>query len=354
MPGKRATRKHNKKTTNIFNINVDTDFRDKNVKTAENQYVANLLENKDVFDFACKILFLTIQHCKKVGLSKDFILGVIKSWIVGDILVKLGYTEQDANTVCNITTLKEFTSWNRENKITICQLMSAYYKFETSNLFLQKCIEYDNDLKMKFMETIRDYFKIPKSMDYSELKDTIIEKSNGYWFYLWVVTFLQSSKSNLLHRRSDSDDEYVRMWIKDIDYKQVSDTSKFKLHKLTKNDVKYNQLQNYSEKTLVIGKTYQRPRLDGIWINIMKKYKKEVISGPSGSACMSFQNIFEVSKIMPKTNKNKILLLLCCVADMSIYYHSISEIIQTYVKESGLPDYSLDMDDVQYLEKLKF
>jgi len=347
------TIKNKRTTTNAFDITTNTDFRSKDVKEKEDQYISMLLHNNELYNFACKILFLIINHCKVIGLSKIFVTNILSSSKLKGIILKMGYTLEDASTLYNIQSLKEFILWNKERNVAFLQIMSAFYKFQRDNEFVKKCIEHDKALMGKFMNTVCKYFKLPTSLTYSELTRQIIEKSYGQWFYLWVITFLQSSKINLMHRHADTDGDYIRIWASDVEFGNKSNTSKYKLHTVTRKNIKFNQLKEYPEKTLVLGKTYMRPRLNGVWFNLMKKYKKEVIAGPSSSAILGYQIIFDISKIIPKTEKNKVLLLLCMIADYSIYYHSMSEVLQTYVSEAELPSYTIDMNDVEYLKTIQ-
>ena len=40
------------------------------------------------------------------------------------------------------------------------------------------------------------------------------------------------------------------------------------------------------------------------------------------------------------------------IADYSIYYHSMSEVLQTYVSEAELSPYTINMNDLQYVKML--
>ena len=283
------TRK-NRNNSNAFNITTDTDFRSKDIKDKEVQYISMLLHDNELYNFACKILFLMINHSKVIGLQKSFITNILSSSKIKGIIVKMGYHKEDASTLYNIRSLKEFIRWNKERNVAVLQIMSAFYKFQRDNEFVKKCIEYDKVLMGNFMNTVCTYFKLPTSITYSELTHQIIEKSYGQWFYLWVITFLQSSKINLMHRRSDVDGDYVRIWASDVEFDNKSNTSKYALQTVTRKNIKFNQLKGYPEKTLVLGKTYMRPRLNGVWFNLMKKYKMEVIAGPSSSAILDISN----------------------------------------------------------------
>ena len=348
----RSNKKPIQSTRDVFNITGNTDFRSSTVKAEEDKCIYSLLHNKQLYNFACNLLFLIIKHSKVIGLPKLHVTNILSYDKLKEITLKMGYSADDSSYLYDLESLKDFIVWNLEKNIPLLQIMGAFYKFQRDNEFVKKCIEYDKDLMKHFMDTVCKYFKLPSSITYSELKHQIIEKSYGHWFYLWVITFLQSSKINLMHRRADVDGDYIRIWASDVEFGNKANTSKYKLHKLTRKNIKFNQLKNYPEKTLVLGKTYMKPRLNGVWFNLMKKYKKEVIAGPSSSAILGYQIIFDISKIIPKTKKNKVLLLFCMVADYSIYYHSISEVLQTFVSEANLPPYNLKMNDLHYLKSL--
>ncbi len=336
-----------------FHTGKNKDFRNELEKRREDNFVSKLLTDEKLYSFASSILYKIIQHSKKIGFSKKEVSNIVVYYNVGNIIIKLGYTPKQSIEIYDFINENNFLKWNKENNISLLQIMSAFYKFQVSNDFVRLCIEYDKELKNKFMITVYNFFKIPTSMNYEELKTSIINKSYGKWFYLWVITFLQSSKNNLLHRHSDSDAEYVRYWNTKIEFEKDS-IKKYKTYTLKKRNIKYKQLPNiyYPNKTIVRGNTFMVPRENSIWFNIMRKYKKEIIAGPSSSAILCHQLIFEITKILSPTLKNKILLLLCIIADYSQYYHSISEVLQTFTEEANLPKYTLNYNDIDYLTKL--
>ena len=78
-----------------------------------------------------------------------------------------------------------------------------------------------------------------------------------------------------------------------------------------------------------------------------------MIAGPSGSTVFIYQNVFDISKILPKNEDNEIMLLMAILADYTGFYHSTTEILQVYSEESKFtPKYTLDMDDVEYIRGL--
>jgi hypothetical protein len=339
----------NRRVIDAFHTGVKTDFRSVTDKDKEMALVCGLLNNKRLYVFVCTVLFKLIQHAKKVGLSDPDIVSVIKSYKVGAVILKLGYTVTEATELISVADVGAFIQWNMEHSIPFMQVMGASYKFQTSNEFVKLCIDADAELQATFMGTVQTYFKISAALPYQELQTEIINKSYGFWFYLWVVTFLMSDTKNMMHRNVISDPDYIRMWDKSIEFGSGDDVSKYKTVTLTAADCKYDQLRNFEEKSLVIGSTFMVPRQNGIWFNLMRHYKKEVIAGPSSSSVLSYQIIFDITKIMAPTAENKILLLLCILCHYSMYYHSISEVLQSYTVDAQLPTYTLDMNDIEYI-----
>lgn len=339
----------NKSVTNAFNIGTKKDYREETDKNKEKAFICELLGNKRLYVFGCTILFLIIQHGKKIGFSYDDIASVIEAYNVGKIILKLGYSKKQANEIIGIANLGEFIAYNESNHISFMQLMGAFYRFQSNNIFVKLCIDNDIALQTDFMNAVRTYFKLPGTMEYDKYKVEIIDKSYGFWFYLWVVTFLMSEKKNFMHRSVVNDPDYIRLWDKSVEFSAKRNESKYKSAIIHKDDCKYAQLDNFEDKSLVIGNTFMVPRENGIWFNQMRYYKKEIIAGPSSSAVLTYQIIFDISKILEPTDENKIMLLLCILCHYSEYYHSFSEILQTYTVDASLIEYTLDMNDLDYI-----
>lgn len=343
----------NKSVANAFHKGTQKDFRDPEGKEKEKEFLCKLLTSERLYTFACTLLYKMIQHAKKVGFSDDDIVFILKSYTIGEkVLLKLGYTVEQAKELLLVSDVVEFQSWNKAHDIPLMQLMGAFYKFQTSNPFVKLCIDADEALQKQFMSSVQTYFKIPQTLSYADFKTSIVEKSYGYWFYLWVITFLQSNIKNLMHRNSISDPDYIRMWDKSIEFSSGSNVSKYKLAELPPSDCKYDQLRHFDQKTLVIGSTFMVPRENGIWFNLMRLYKKEVIAGPSSSSVLSYQIIFDITKILEPTQENKILLLLCILCHYSEHYHSFSEILQSYTVDAQFKEYTMDMNDLEYIHQI--
>jgi hypothetical protein len=342
----------NRTVQNAFHKGNRKDYREPEEKEKERAFICRLLNNDSVYIFACTILHRMIQHAKKVKFSDDDIKSVIKVYKIGKTILKFGYTEEQANAILGIINIDEFVGWNKSNSIPLMQIMGAFYRFQTHNLFVKLCIDDDVSLQTAFMNTIRLYFKLPSSMNYDTFKTEFIEKSYGYWFYLWVITYLQSEKKNLMHRNAISDPDYIRMWDKSVEFSSGANISKYKTATINDFDCKYEQLKNFEEKTIIIGNTFMVPRENGLWFNLMRHYKKEIIAGPSSSSVLSYQIIFDITKILEPTLHNKVMLLLAILCHYSEYYHSFSEVLQSYTVDAELEEYTLDMNDMEYIHRV--
>lgn len=329
-----------------------TDFRTKLNKINEEKLIEKLINNDRLYIFIAKIIFKIVTYAKQVGMKKEDIQKNLSIFIIKDTIVKVGYQRKNTYTLINIDSLESFISFNKENGITLIQLMGSFYKFCTDNQFVKLCIDNNKELQIKFMKTIYTYFKIPSFVSYDQFQANIINKSYGKWFYLWTLTYLTSNKQNLFHRHVNEDPDYVR--IQDLSKRTTRRTpvTTFKRNQITRRSLKYSQFEKLKEKTIVRGNTFVFPKKNGIWINIMKKYKKQVIAGPSGSAVLTYQLLFDITKVISPTYTNKIMLLLAIITEYYQYYHSISEVLFTYSTEAKLPTYTLDMNDLEYLNAL--
>lgn len=336
---------------------MSLNFRPETSKTAENTLVCSLLESKSLYLFACTVLFKILQKAKRVGMKKKTLISILTANIEkrseNKFLQKPGYDCTAHPSLCSklldTSTYKEFVALNTQHSISFLTLMGAFYKFQDNNEFAKLCIDYDTALQKKFMITMQDYFSLPPTMSYSTLT-SIIDTSEGYWFYLFVLTYMSSTKKNFVRHNILNVSEYIRTRVVPTKGTRRRYVSRSLQRTLT---CKRRQLNTYPATKVIRGNSYQKPTKNGIWTNLMKYYKKEAIAGPSGSSINTYQIVFQIAKVLPETKTNKINLLLCILADYYSYYHSFSEVLQEYVSEAGLPHYDLSMNDVEYIKRVQ-
>jgi len=330
--------------------NCNYDFREN--KTEEDIYISELLADEELFIFASTLIFNYLQKCKDVGFSKKDTIDTIKVWYFNIIVIKMGYNcdNYDCNTLIDITNLEEFIQENKRLGLSLSDIMGALYKFQTNNDFTLKCIEKDSKLKKLFVNNVKEYFCLDKEETFETIKKTV-DESSGYWFYLWVITFVGNKNRNLLHNNLINDEDYIRKWNKNIEFSGSLNMDKYKTRILETDDVKYNEMKNYDYKNIMLGCTYFTIKTDTFWFNNMKKYKKQVIAGPSSSSVLTYQMIFKIAKIIPETDVNKFLLLKCILVHYYDFFHSISEVLQEYTVDSEFNDYNLSMNDIEYMRE---
>jgi len=76
---------------------------------------------------------------------------------------------------------------------------------------------------------------------------------------------------------------------------------------------------------------YKRPNPGSLFYEKMKNCEKQMISGPSSSVISAYKFIFNITKILPKTEDNIKRLILSLIYDYYDIHHSIPEILLTIV-----------------------
>lgn len=343
---------------------MNSDFRTKQNKIKENEFVCNLRSNKILYMYANKILFGYINIALENGLSKKYISDIIKIEILSNkkkssvrryeriktpkytnkkpLIVKNGYDCDDynCNEIFKFKTYKELAVYNYKHDISILQITSSYYKFQTDNVFFTTIYKKDPILKKKIVDTFNQHFFT--NYNFNEI-DKIVTKSEGHWFYTWLLVFLGSPNHNLMHRNSNEDKDYIRRWVYDITEKDFNKISQKNLV-CSKNMYKHNY-------DVMKGDSYMKPVHNGIFWNVMKNHNKEIIAGFSSSCVLCYNSIFNVTRILRPTNKNKVMLMCLIVLDYYQVFHSLSEILGFYSIEAKFNDYKLSDNDVNYIKK---
>jgi hypothetical protein len=350
-----------KNKVDAFNILKNTDFRTRETKLKEDLYISRLLNKPELYRYSNFLLYSIIKKAKLVKLDYSIIKKIINSWILETlddkkIIGKVGYKcdhENNCEYIINIDNFNDFLKYNIEHNISFLQIMGALYKFQIENKFLKLCMDNDKSLQKKFKKAMNTYFSVPLHTKYADIC-SIIDNSYGYWFYSWVITFMSSNVKNIVHHGLINDEDYVRKWNKNLEFNKNTSSNEYKFIDIEKSlKVKKNNLTNYNEKYIMLGNTYTVPRENGVWFNLMKTYKKQVIAGPSSSSVLTYQIVFNICKLLPQTKQNKIYLLYCILADYYQYYHSISEVLQEYTVDAKFKKYTLNMDDIKYINSIK-
>jgi hypothetical protein len=343
---------------------MNKDFRKEPNKIKENEFICKLRKNKMLYEYANKILFGYITSALKNGLSKNDIIDIIEIEIVSNksnknkskkntginsakytrktpIIFKNGYDceNYDCNILFDFKNYKQLLEYNLKHNISIMQITSSYYKFQINNTYFTSIYKKDPVLKKKIVNTFNQYFLT--NYNFNEIDD-IQKKSEGHWFYTWLLVFLNSPKKNLMHRNSSVDKDYVRKWVTDITMKDIVKTPQKKLTCIENMyDYKYD---------IVRGDTYMKPVENGIFWNVMKKNNKEITAGFSSSSVLFYNAIFNITHILKATNKNKVIVLCLILLDYYESFHSMSEVLSFYSIEAGFDDYKLHNNDVNYVK----
>jgi hypothetical protein len=336
---------------------MDSDFRVSAVRKAEDAFICRLLDSDKLYSYACTLLFKSIQKAKAVGLSNQHIQHIMEQQIVktkfSTILDKPGLdcSTDTCSKLLKLDTYEAFRTVCTEANLTFTTLMGAFYKFDADNLFTLRCLEHDPALKAQFLKTCQTYFSLPSSVSFNQLK-RIVGHTKGKWFYLFVMAYMNRKTDNLIRHHLQNEEDYIRQRT-GVRLNKTVKRSNLNLIPVKRSfSCKRSELKQYTVKNIVRGSTFYKVTNDGIWSRLMKRFKKEVLSGPSGSSVITYQIVFQIAKLFPETELNKTMLLLCLLADYYHFHHSISEILQEYSAEAGFPDYRLNQNDLHYVQTL--
>jgi hypothetical protein len=342
---------------------MNKDFRLKDNRNKENEFICKLRSNKQLYMYANKILFGYIQCALKYKIPKKDIINMISIEILSNktntkknsietlskytkkrpLNLKNGFdcNKYDCNSILKFKNYKQLAEYNIKHNISILQITSSYYRFQTNNKFFTMIYKSDPILKQKIVDTFNLYFFTEYSFD--EI-DKIVSKSEGYWFYTWLLVFVESPTKNLMHRNSNEDKDYIREWLKTItDYNTIK-----------QKDIVCGKNMYENNYNVMVGDTFMKPVYNGIFWNTMKSHKKSIIAGFSSSTVLCYNSVFNITRILNPTPKNKVMLLCLIALDYYQLHHSLSEVVSFYSVEAGFNDYKLTHNDVDYVtDKIK-
>ncbi len=349
---------------------ISKDYRTAKTRKKENTFSCNLKNNPYLYKFACRLLFNVIKLAKKVGYSDDELLEFIQMkrfnpvkgaktrkiysrlpppdfMLKKNVILKNGYTckNYDCKELLNQPTWHKLYEWNKKYDIQLLQITSAMYKFQMENRIITYCIQHNPALKERIIKTFRKYFHVPESFGFNDLEN-LVKKSEGFWFYPWLLFFMDSPIKNLMHRNLNEDKDYIRLWKRKLETPKNIYTTTLKKSSCLKKQF------NTRLTNVITGNTYMNPIYNGIWWNVMREYKKQILAGPSSSSVIFYEFMFNITNLLPKNRETKIKALALVLADYYPIHHSISEVLQLYTEDAHMPPYSLKMDDVEYCKSL--
>ena len=178
------------------------------------------------------------------------------------------------------------------------------------------------------IDTIQSIFGIPKAFSTNSMLRSIGYPSADnqlVTMLLDMMVYKMHGTSMSIVRRNLNNLPYIRV----RSDKQQTEYTKYSnipfcptFHKKTKKDIK-----------LVHGNSWYYVPNDSIMRKYMKMFGRTVKAGISGSTLMWMNLVFHVIGV-EETRENLEMLLLCIISDFVPKYHSLSEILLVYCKES--------------------
>ena len=262
----------------------------------------------------------------------------------GDLITKPGFTKQESNTIFSIIQSDNIDDINRlfdhlfkKNKFH--QIMASFYGFTNNPLILKAILDVNETARNELINRIKVMFCLPDDYsDWDEIK-TFISGDQNKWLYLEAFANGTNCPQSL-YRRNLVNSRCIR------GEKNYGCTN-YKVADITNCHV---SLKNKDTSKIVTGNTWYNIDETSFFAKLLSKYNRNYMSGPSGSAVLLYQFIFQfLDYDINETNTR--LLLACLICDYIPYYHSLTEILMTYSFEINIK-YNLSQDPVEFVKKI--
>jgi hypothetical protein len=309
-----------------------------------------LLNNTYINQFARDVLWIAVEKYLECGILSTEKLAnhMSESYrsLDGVTLNRPGLTKNESVKV--VKWVKKGDRESYENALNdpkkFHKIIGSIYSFterrnEVNQRFVVCMIEKDKKLKRMILKRIVDLFCLPPKFTWEELKKSVNNHpKNMDLFYSALIDMTSCPKSTIRRNLSKS---YIR-------------SSSTQTYVIPKNDISnqcHKSVTRNSRAKVVLASSYYDVN-DTFFENVLKKYKRNVLAGPSGSILVTSDFIFKVLG-MPNTEKNRMLLLGAAIADYIPFHHTLTEILISYSKELNL-GYTLDKDPIEFtLNKLR-
>jgi hypothetical protein len=306
--------------------------------TDEENLACFLQSNENILKLTSEIMFNLIKKSILSGMSDSEIINIMieqRSKDDSTIITRPGFTIQIANEILNhIKNLNEYDEYiYNKCKDNYHKVMGFCYDFAINSTFISNIINNDLNLQNDFMKYMYNAFLLPDNLTFDEIKNYIDSSINKRIYLDFLVYASKCSIS--LYRTSISYMPYIRNKISNI-----KSTKPVDCHK--------NAINDYENDKIATADSWYELKDDMLFVKLFKKYNRTYLAGPSGSAILLYNLVFKILNI---SEDNKVLLLGCLIADYVPYFHTITEILITYLLEIDVK-YNISIDPVQFTKNL--
>jgi len=310
-----------------------------------------LLKNELLFNFILKLFYLILKKIKSLkipNITNYLNINLLDNKYTKEKIITTNGINCKITNLCkeliNIDDYNTFYNYIKSNNINVMQITGVIYNMSSSEIIYRTAIKNDTNLSEEIISIYSELFG-EKISSFCEI-EKIAKKSQGDWFIPLIYIYGKEKRTNIVDAGLNYDKIYVR---EALGYSRPITKKDFNIYKIKNNDCLKD---NFYTNKLVLGDSYFKVIKNGVFENIMKKNKKEIISGFSGSCVMLYNFIFNILKVLNKNIKNETLVLFMCILDFYPIHHSISEILVTYSRESKyLKTYYLNQNELSYLKK---
>ncbi len=308
-----------------------------------------LKSKKEVQNFLIEVLIRMIDKLLDYGETQTTIVSIMIEIYKEKTkqLLKPGMSRNLSIKVIKLIKDKKYKEVYRllegENKFH--QVMGAIYgmrliegKKGKFSDFVLYCVENNTKLKDMVMSRLKNMFCLPDDISWEQVKKLVGTGKNTAIYFSMIVDVENCPESNF--RRNLNKAVYIRS-MDNINSIYISSPKK---EKNCHNDITRNR-----KAKLVTANSYYNVN-DTFFQKVLEYYDRTSLAGPSGSVVLLYDYCFKLLG-MEASQKNKMLVLCCAIADYVPYFHTLTEILISYSHEIKL-GYTIDKDPVRFVIKL--
>jgi hypothetical protein len=319
---------------------------DKTVSEWQNEirYACYLVQNPKIIQYSI-FLFEYILTFWKREYPKIFSKKIKKILLQkkqGKIIEKIGFTKYELKIIFTYMNDKKKLYHFLNDKIlkvnSIFRLLSVKYTF----YYINKNIKLQNT----FFKNLKKLFLFETKINWNDFQ--IYKDDELFNKFLFQI---------LIYGNDENVGEYS-IYLKNLGYspfirKTIVNKTKENLQTLnecTKSIV--SSKQNYKKYHIFNAKSIYEIHQQLPYAMIMKKFHQPILSGPSGSTALIYIFLFQFLHL-PKTRKNKIMILGVLIADFVPLWHTIPEILlNANIELKDISSYHLQDNSIQYVSHL--
>ena len=277
----------------------------------ESELSCKCLNNSDIIEFSIDVTYKIIKYYLN---NKNIIITELKELLKPEYDNKNNIIKPGFNDVDNVIKLINNNNFEmfKNNYKNIHQNMGSIYTLTRNPKYIYMILK-DKQNK-EFLEIFSKLFCL-KDTSYEDLDDYFSDNLSNMYVILDIFGYALGDDS--LYRSNMANSIYIRERCKRDMIESVNKSCH--IFDLEKTNIKK-------------GNSYYCINNNNLYSQILNKYKKEYLAGPSGSVVLFYNFLFKIFNY-DNNERNKALFLGWCISDYVPYFHSLTEVLMSFSKD---------------------